>query len=111
MQNIFLFGWITLASFTPLNPPHPSRLTSEKTFSILRNSVNSITTELAISRTPKREVLQWALRKHADQEDEAVGTTAVAKEINVDAATSRFYLICFLNKQIEFKNTPKSFLV
>lgn len=62
VQNMFLFGWITLASFTPLNPPHPSRLTSEKTFSIPRNEVNSITTELAISRTPKRQVRQWALR-------------------------------------------------
>lgn len=43
--NLFLFGWIAVASLTPLNPPHPSRLTSAKTFSILRNS---ITTELAI---------------------------------------------------------------
>lgn len=98
MQNIFLFGWITLASFTPLNPPHLSRLTSEKTFSILRNSVNSITTELAISRTPKRQVLQWALRKHADQEDEAVGTIAVAKEINVDAATAEILSYLFFKQ-------------
>lgn len=85
---------MALASFTPLNPAHPSQ-----PFSTLRTSVNSITTELAISQRPKQNVRQWALRKPADQEDKAVGSTAVAKEINVNAATA------YTSSYLYFKQT------